>query len=114
MSSSATTAEIFAFGSTGERSLVTKETSASGSTASGLFGSSVAVFGSEPTSVSRRCALNGGIFADKSLVVIDRLPAIRMKGRTRITSRLPTRATVETRTMLREAVESLGGGRRAL
>ena len=73
-----------------------------------------AAFGSDPTSVRRRWALNGGIFADRSLVVIDRLPAIRMKGRTRITSRLPTRATVETRTMLREAVDSFGGGRRSL
>ena len=37
-----------------------------------------------------------------------------MYGRTRITSRLPTRVTVETRTTLRAAVDSLGGGSRSL
>ena len=37
-----------------------------------------------------------------------------MNGRTRITSRLPTRVTVETRTTLRAAVDSPGGGRRSL
>ncbi len=55
-----------------------------------------------------RWALNGGILALRSLVVIDRLPEIRTNGRTRITSRLPTRVTVETRTMFRAAVDSLG------
>ena len=55
-----------------------------------------------------RWALNGGILALRSLVVIDRLPEMRMNGRTRITSRLPTRVTVETRTTLRAAVDSLG------
>ena len=37
-----------------------------------------------------------------------------MNGRTRITSRLPTRVTVETRTTWRAAADSLGGGRRSL
>src|SRR4029078_13457316 len=100
--------------STDARSLVTKETSASGSTASGLFGSSAAVGAALPTSASMGWALNGGIFAERSLVVIDRLPEMRMYGRTRITSRFPTRVTVETRTTLRAAVDSLGGGTRAL
>ena len=45
ISSSGTTAAIFAFGRTVARSLVTNETSASGSTASGLFGSSAAAWG---------------------------------------------------------------------
>ena len=67
-----------------------------------------------PTSVSMRCALNGGILELRSLVVIDRLPEIRTNGRTRITSRLPTRVTVETRITLRAAVDSPGGGRRSL
>ncbi len=67
-----------------------------------------------PTSLSMRWALNGGILALRSLVVIDRLPEIRMNGRTRITSRLPTRVTVETRTTFRAAVDSPGGGRRSL
>src|SRR6478752_3109928 len=108
-SSSATTAASLAFGSTGARSLVTKETSASGSTASGLFGSSAAAGAAVPVSASMRWALKGGIFAERSLVVIDRLPEMRMNGRTRITSRLPTRVTVETRTTLRAAVDSPGG-----
>ena len=55
-----------------------------------------------------RWALNGGILALRSLVVIDKLPEIRTNGRTRITSRLPTRVTVETRTTLREAVDFAG------
>ena len=38
------------------------------------------------------------LMALSSLVVIDKLPAMRTKGRTRMTSRLPTRVTVETRT----------------
>src|SRR5207249_11707850 len=58
--------------------------------------------------------LKGGILAERSLVVIDRLPEIRMNGRTLITSRLPTRVTVDTRITLREAVDSPGGGRRSL
>ena len=69
--------------------------------------------GSPPTSVSMRWALKGGIFAERSLKVIDRLPETRMNGRTLITSRLPTLATVETRTRLRAAVASPGGGRRS-
>src|SRR3981081_3700979 len=113
-SSSATTAASLAFGRIGARSLVTNETSASGSTASGLFGSSEAAGAAAPTSVSMRWALNGGILALRSLVVIDKLPEIRMNGRTRITSRLPTRVTVDTRITLRAALDSLGGGRRAL
>ena len=56
-------AAILAFGRAVPRSFITKETSASGSTASGLLGSSAAVCVGEPTSVSMRCALNGGIFA---------------------------------------------------
>src|SRR6185437_1102956 len=50
----------------------------------------------------------------RSLVLIDKLPEIRTNGRTRITSRLPTRVTVETRITLRAAVDSPGGGRRSL
>src|SRR5581483_11792996 len=112
-SSSATTAAIFAFGSTVPRSLVTKDTSASGSAAFGSASSEFAcVLG--PVSASMRWALNGGILAERSLVVIDRLPEMRMNGRTRITSRLPTRVAVETRTTLRAAAASLGGGRRSL
>jgi His/Glu/Gln/Arg/opine family amino acid ABC transporter permease subunit len=71
-------AASFAFGSTCARSLVTNETSASGSTASGLFGSSAEAGAPLPTSVSMRWALNGGILAERSLVVIDRLPEMRM------------------------------------
>src|ERR1700739_1849621 len=111
-SSSAITAATLALGRIGARSLVTKETSASGSAASVLLGSSAAAGEGAPTSLSMRCALNGGILALRSLVVIDKLPEIRMKGRTRMTSRLPTRVTVETRTTLRAAVDSPGGGRR--
>src|SRR5215212_3231186 len=113
-SSSATTAASFALGRIGARSLVTNETSASGSTASGLLGSSEAAGTAAPTSVNMRWALNGGILAERSLVVIDRLPEMRINGRTRITSRLPTRVTVDTRTTLRAAVDSPGGGRRSL
>src|SRR4029453_18659201 len=102
----------FAFGRFCAKSLVTNKTSASGSTASALFGSTAATV--EPTSLSMRCALNGGILALRSLVVIDRLPEMRMYGRTRITSRLPTRLTVDTRTTFRAAVDSPGGGRRSL
>src|SRR5262249_23726810 len=80
----------------------------------GLFGSSAAEGVSDPASFSMRWALNAGIFVERSLVVIDRLPEIRTNGRTRITSRLPTRVTVEMRTRLREAVDSPGGGRRSL
>jgi hypothetical protein len=57
--------------------------------------------------------LKGGILALRSLVAIARLPEIRMKGRTRMTSRLPTRVTVETLSTWRAAEESLGGGRRS-
>src|ERR1700753_629830 len=95
------------------RSLVTKDTSASGSAAFGSASSELAG-AVDPVSASIRWALNGGIFAERSLVVIDRLPEMRMTGRTRITSRLPTRVTVETRTTLRAAVDSPGGGRRSL
>ena len=87
---------------------MTNETSASGSAASAAFGSSAAAGGGVPTSLSMRWALNGGILALRSLVVIDRLPAMRMNGRTRITSRLPTRVTVETRTTFRAAVDFAG------
>src|SRR5436190_1158223 len=47
ISSSGTTAAILAFGRMVARSLVTKETSASGSTASGLLGSSAAACAGE-------------------------------------------------------------------
>src|ERR1700761_8712840 len=76
ISSSEMFAASFALGRIGARSLVTNDTSASGSAASVLFGSSLAAGALLPTSVSIRWALEGGILADRSLVVIDRLPEI--------------------------------------
>ncbi len=57
--------------------------------------------------------MKAGTRADNSVVAIDRLPATRMKGRTRITSRLPMRVAVETRITWRAEADSLGGGRRS-
>ena len=60
------------------------------------------------------CALKAGMFADSSETVSDRLPATRMKGRTRTISRLPlARVVVETRITSRAAFASPGGGSRS-
>src|SRR5205085_10902849 len=83
-------------------------------TAWATVGRSAAAGAGVPLSLSMRWALNGGILALRSLVVIDRLPEIRTNGLTRVTSRLPTRVTVEIRTRLRAAVDSPGGGSRSL
>jgi len=68
--------------------------SASGS-AAGVSPDAVAPPGVD--SASSLCGLNGGIFAERSETVSERLPAMRTKGRTRTTSWLPTRLMVETR-----------------
>ena len=66
------------------------------------------------TSASRRCGLKGGILAERSDTVSDRLPAMRTNGRTRTTSWLPTRLIVETRITWRANVGSSAVGRRSL
>src|SRR5262249_56895339 len=64
-------------------------------------------------SASRRCGLKGGMFAERSETVSDRLPAMRTNGRTRTTSWLPTRLIVETRITCRANVGSSAVGRRS-
>jgi len=61
-----------------------------------------------------RWALNGGILAARSLVVNDRLPEMRTKGRTRIQRRDCDPATVETAPRYAPRCGFPGGGRRSL
>ena len=95
----------------GAMSRITKATSASGS-AAGASSDAVAPPGAD--SASSRCGLNGGIFAERSETVSERLPAMRTNGRTRTTSWLPTRLMVETRITWRANVGSSAVGRRSL
>ena len=95
----------------GAMSRITKATSASGS-AAGVSSDAVAPPGAD--SASSLCGLNGGIFAERSETVSERLPAMRTNGRTRTTSWLPTRLMVETRITCRANVGSSAVGSRSL
>ena len=53
--------------------------------------------------------MNGGIWLANSEAPSERLAVIRTNGRTRTTSRLPTRLVVETRMSWRVALDSVGG-----
>ncbi len=95
----------------GAMSRITKATSASGS-AAGASSDAEPPPGAD--SASRRCGLNGGILAERSETVSDKLPAMRTNGRTRTTSWLPTRLIVETRITWRANEGSSAVGRRSL
>ena len=103
---------ILSFGKIGARSRITKATSASGSAAGASSAPAVAPPGAD--SAKRRCGLNGGMLAERSETVSDRLPAMRTKGRTRTTSWLPTRVMVETRISWRAKEGSSAVGSRSL
>ena len=110
-SSIGSTAASLARGSTGARSRVTKDTSASGSAP----GSSVAAAPpGASASASIFCGLNGGMLAESSVSDSDRLPATRTNGRTRTSSRLPTWVVVLTRMTWRWELISPAGGSRSL
>src|SRR5439155_256027 len=81
----AAAAARFARGRTVVRSRVKNETSASGSAPA----SAPELLAMPADWASIFCALKAGMFADSSETVSDRLPATRMKGRTRTISRLP-------------------------
>ena len=92
------------------KSHVTKETSASGAAAAAGESSS-------PEIVSARsfCGLNGGILAERSDTVSERLPETRTYGRTRTTSRSWVLEVVGMRTIWRATpVGSLTAGRRSV
>ena len=110
ISSSGAAAASFARGRTVVRSRVKNETSASGSAPA----SAPELLAMPADWASIFCALKAGMFADSSETVSDRLPATRMKGRTRTISRLPlARVVVETRITSRAAFASPGGGSRS-
>ena len=86
---------------------MTKETSASGSA---LAAGSSGFAPSAAPSDSSFCGLNAGIFADNSDTESDRLADTRTNGRTRTTSRLPTRLVIDRRTTWRAPLDSPAGG----